>query len=141
MAAPQQRGTQPCLSLDATGFEYTPHTDVFLSASFLSYFLAKTQCLKQSDCTSGVGDEQREEEKSSVSLEELQMARRDCKGRGGSTQCRFSFQVSCSQDLHAISWMWFAPRATSTAVKFQQMNNVVFNKFHQAKERILTRSC
>lgn len=75
------------------------------------------------------------------------MARRDCKGRegkgreGSTTECRFSFQVLCSQDLHAISWMWFALRAISTAVKFQQMNNVVFNKFHKANERILTHSC
>lgn len=62
-------------------------------------------------------------------------------GEEAALQPRFSFQVWCSQDLHAMSWMWFAPRAISTAVKFQQMNNVVFNKFHRANERILTRSC
>lgn len=67
------------------------------------------------------------------------MAGGDCEGEKAAAPRRFSFQVSCSQDLHAISWMWFAPRAISTAVKFQQMNNVVFNKFH--KEKILTHSC
>lgn len=48
---------------------------------------------------------------------------------------RFSFQVLNSQVLHAMSWMWFTPRANWTAVKFQQMNHVVFNKLHKANER------
>lgn len=70
------------------------------------------------------------------------MARQDCTGSEGSAAERsFSFQVLCSQDLHAISWMWFALRAISTAVKFQQMNNVVFNKFHKANKMNLTHSC
>lgn len=133
MAAPQ-----PCLPLGATGSEHTPHTDLFLSAR---HFSAQMQCLKRSDCAAGVGDEQWQEEKRAVS------EWRSCRwpdvteGREAALRARSSFQVSCSQDLHAISWMWFAPRAISTAVKFQQMNNVVFNTIHQAKERILTRSC
>lgn len=67
--------------------------------------------------------------------------RSGCEGREAALRAPFPLSNPVLQELHAISWMWFAPRAISTAVKFQQMNNVVFNKFHQAKERILTRSC
>jgi len=71
--------------------------------------------------------------KRSVQAEEQQMAGCDYTGsKGSATERSFIFQALCSQDLHAISWMWFALRAISTAVKFRQMNSVVFNKFHKA---------
>lgn len=71
--------------------------------------------------------------KRSVQAEEQQMAGCDYTGsKDSATERSFIFQALCSQDLHAISWMWFALRAISTAVKFRQMNSVVFNKFHKA---------